>query len=216
MIVIWGLFFSARASAQDPITLIIKEGIKKVIKAVDLKIQRLQTKTIWLQNAQKVVENRMVKLKLDEISDWAEKQRALYKDYFEELHRAKGVLVVYGRTREIFRKQVQLVEEYKRAVGLFRKDRHFTGEEITYMEAVYSGILEKSLEDLERISLAIESFSIQMSDAARLEIINKVTDAIEQNYDDLKRFTNQNALLSLSRAKEARDIESIRILYNLQ
>jgi hypothetical protein len=43
--------------AQDPITLIIKQGIKKVIIAVDLKIQRLQTKTIWLQNAQKVVEN---------------------------------------------------------------------------------------------------------------------------------------------------------------
>ncbi len=66
-------------SAQDPITLIIKEGIVKVIKAVDLKIQRLQNKTIWLQNAQKTLENSMSKLKLDEISGWVEKQRTLYK-----------------------------------------------------------------------------------------------------------------------------------------
>ena len=57
------------ACAQDPITLIIKEGIKKVIVAVDLKIQRLQTKTIWLQNAQKVIENAMSKLKLNQITN---------------------------------------------------------------------------------------------------------------------------------------------------
>ena len=55
--------------AQDPISVIIKEGIKKVIVAVDLKIQRLQNKTIWLQNAQKTIENTMSKLKLDQISD---------------------------------------------------------------------------------------------------------------------------------------------------
>lgn len=61
---------AGEVKAQDPITLIIKEGIKKVIVAVDLKIQRLQTKTIWLQNAQKALENTMSKLKLTQITDW--------------------------------------------------------------------------------------------------------------------------------------------------
>ena len=73
------------SKAQMPIAEIIKEGIKKVIKAVDLQIQRLQNKTIWLQNAQKAIENEMSKLKLDDISDWVEKQRKLYADYFDEL-----------------------------------------------------------------------------------------------------------------------------------
>ena len=39
MTIVW---ISNMAIAQDPITLIIKEGITKVIVAVDLKIQRLQ------------------------------------------------------------------------------------------------------------------------------------------------------------------------------
>ena len=43
---------------QIPVLEIIKEGITKVIVAVDLKIQRLQNETIWLQNAQKVLENK--------------------------------------------------------------------------------------------------------------------------------------------------------------
>ena len=39
---------TARTEAAIPIIQIIKEAVIKVIKAVDLMIQRLQTKTIWL------------------------------------------------------------------------------------------------------------------------------------------------------------------------
>ena len=75
--------------AQTGILEIIKAGVKKVIIAVDLKIQRLQNKTIWLQNAQKVLENAMSELKLAEIGDWVQKQKTLYADYFDELWKSK-------------------------------------------------------------------------------------------------------------------------------
>ena len=52
-----------QANAQIAIAEIIKAAITKVIKAVDLQVQRLQNKTIWLQNAQKTLENNMSKLK---------------------------------------------------------------------------------------------------------------------------------------------------------
>lgn len=97
--------------AQDPITEIIKAAVVKVIKAVDLKIQRLQNKTIWLQNAQKTLENTMSKLKLDEITNWVEKQKQLYKDYYEELQKVKAIISYYKRIKEITEKQVRLVEE---------------------------------------------------------------------------------------------------------
>lgn len=73
------------ANAQIAVLEVIKAGVKKVIKAVDLKVQRLQNETIWLQNAQKVLENQLSKLKLTEIADWTEKQKELYKNYYEEL-----------------------------------------------------------------------------------------------------------------------------------
>jgi hypothetical protein len=69
-----------KTRAQIPIAEIIKAAVTKVIKAVDLKVQRLQNKTIWLQNAQKTLENKMSQLKLTEIKDWVEKQRKLYDD----------------------------------------------------------------------------------------------------------------------------------------
>ena len=64
---------------------IIRQAVIKVIKAVDLMIQRIQTKTIWLQNAQKVLENKLSQFKLTEIAQWTDKQRQLYKKYYDEL-----------------------------------------------------------------------------------------------------------------------------------
>jgi ABC-type enterochelin transport system permease subunit len=68
--------FEARPeAAAPPIFGIIRAAVVKAIKAMDLKIQKLQNKTIWLQNAQKEIENTLSKVKLDEISDWAKKQK---------------------------------------------------------------------------------------------------------------------------------------------
>src|SRR5579862_678983 len=89
----------AKSSNAQPAAIIavIQEGITKVIKAVDLKIQRLQTQTIWLQNAQKEIENVMTKLKLDEISDWVQKQKDLYQEYYNELWQVKQVISDYDK-----------------------------------------------------------------------------------------------------------------------
>ncbi len=202
--------------AQDPITLIIKEGITKVIKAVDLKIQRLQTKTIWLQNAQKVIENTMSMLKLDEITDWVEKQRVLYKDYFEELQKVKIVLTYYHKVKEITELQLAIVKEYKRSVNGIKGDIHFSPEEVSYMGSIYSGIIDESLKNLDGLYLAINSFTTQMSDEKRMEIVDGVGKAIQKNYDDLRNFSAQNIQLSVARAKDQNDISVIKNLYGLQ
>ena len=92
--------------AAIPILEIVKAVTKKVIKAIDLRIQKLQNKTIWLQNAQKKIENILSKLKLDEISDWTQKQKDLYKNYYEELAKVKSIITYYQRIKDITEKQV--------------------------------------------------------------------------------------------------------------
>jgi hypothetical protein len=195
---------------------IIKQGIKKVIVAVDLKIQRLQNKTIWLQNAQKTLENVMSKAKLTEISDWVEKQRVLYADYFDELWKIKAAIAYYHRVKEIIERQVRLVQEYKTAWGQFRQDDHFTADELDYMQQVYIGIFEESLKNLDQLSLVVNAFKTQMSDGKRLEIINAVADQMETNYSDLREFNTQNKLMSLQRASEKGDLELVKRLYGIQ
>lgn len=204
------------ANAQIPIIDIIKAAVKKVIKAVDLKIQRLQNKTIWLQNAQKTLENKMSKLKLTEISDWAKKQKELYSKYFDELNKVKSAISSYQAVRDIIKKQVQLVHEYSKAFNLSKQDKNFTPEEISYMQQVYTGILDESLKNIDQLQLVINAFATQMTDARRLEIIHAAGNNIEQNITDLRQFNQQNIKISLQRSKERNDIDVVKKLYGLE
>jgi hypothetical protein len=201
--------------AQIPVLEIIKQGVKKVIKAIDLMIQRMQNKTIWLQNAQKVLENKLSEFKLSEIAQWTEKQRTLYKEYYDELWQVRNTIATYQRIRQIMNRQVMIVGEYKRTWELVSQDKHFTSAEIDYMYRVYTGILDESLFNLEQILLVVNSFKTQMSDAKRLEIINQAGEGIEQNYADLKQFNQQNIQLSLSRAKDEHEIQTLKKLYGI-
>src|SRR5688572_19010979 len=155
------------ADAAIPIAKIIQEGVKKVIKAVDLMIQRLQNKTIWLQNAQKVLENKLNELKLKEIAEWTDKHKKLYEQYYEELWKVKKAIETYELVRKVMSRQVQLVEEYKRAWEILKKDNNFTNDELKYMYRVYSGILQESVKSLDQMLNVVNSFDTQMTDGKR-------------------------------------------------
>lgn len=98
---------------------------------------------------------------------------------------------------------------------MINQDKHFTKAEIDYMYYVYTGILDESVNNLDQLLLIINSFRTQMSDAKRLELINKTGERIERNYTDLQQFNNQNIQLSLNRAKDEHEVESIKKLYGL-
>jgi len=202
------------ANAVD-IAAVIRAAVIKVVKAIDLMIQRIQNETIGLQNAAKVLENKLSKLKLAEIAQWTQKQREQYRKYFDELWKVRNTIATYKRVRMIIERQKAIVTEYKFTWHMVNQDKHFTREEIDYMYRVYTGILNESVYNLDQILLVINSFKTQMSDAKRLEIINKAGDEIDQNYYDLKQFNNQNVELSLSRAKDQHEIESVKKLYGL-
>jgi len=195
---------------------IIQEGVKKVIMAVDLQVQRMQNKTIWLQNAQREMENVLSQTKLTEISDWVQKQKDLYGDYFNELWQVKDAIEYFHKIEEITEKQVRLVGEYESAYSLFKQDDHFSTDEIEYMGKVYTGIIGESLKNLDQLFLVINSFTTQMADEKRMQIINDAGNAIDENYDDLKAFNNQNIMLSLQRSKDVNDMNVVKQLYELQ
>lgn len=194
---------------------VVRQIIIKAIRAIDLAIQRQQNKVIWLQNAQKTLENTMAKLQLDQITEWTQKQRDLYKEYFEELQKVKSLITYYKRIRDISDKQYRLVQEYRRVWSIVQNDKHFTPDEIAYMGQVYNGILIESIKNIDQISGIITAFQTSMSDGHRIEIIDDAATRTEQNYSDLIKFNNQNLMLSLQRARSDHDAQVVKQLYGL-
>lgn len=205
-----------QAKAQIPILDIIKAAVKKVIVAVDLQIQRLQTKTIYLQEAQKKVENGMSRTELGNITHWVQRQKDLYAGYYRELWRIKNAITYYQRVKDMIDKQAQLVNDYKRGYALFRQDNHFSGDELSRIYRVYNGILHESIENIGQLHLVIVSFTTQMSDADRLKIIDAAGERIDRNYSALQQFTQENILLSRQRAKDQNELDQIKLLYGIK
>jgi hypothetical protein len=212
------LFIAAMPSQKThaQIIEIITEGVKKVIMAVDLQVQRMQNKTIWLQNVQREMENVLSQTKLTEISDWVQKQKDLYGNYFDELWQIKDAIQYYHKIEEITEKQVRLVSEYQSAYNLFKQDDHFSPDEIEYMGKVYTGIIDESLKNLDQLFLVINSFTTQMADEKRMQTINDAGNAIDENYNDLKAFNNENMMLSIQRSKDLNEVNVVKQLYGLQ
>jgi hypothetical protein len=208
-------FKAERANAQFLVGEVIKLTVTKVIKAIDLKVQRMQNQTIWLQNAQKVLENQLSRLRLTEISGWTSQQQQLYSGYYDELWKIKSVITYYQRIKDLAVKQVALVGEYNRTWNMLRQDKHFRPEELSAMQKVYTGILTASVQNLDQILLVVNHGKTQMTDEQRLDLVNQAGDRLDGNYNDLRRFNTQNQILSLQRGKELGDTKTTRQLYGI-
>lgn len=205
-----------RANAQFIIGDIIKLTVTKVIKAVDLKVQRMQNQTIWLQNAQKALENKLSQFRLTEISNWSANQKQLFSTYYDELWKIKSTIAYYQRIKNVAVRQVALVNDYKRAWALLQQDKHFSSAELQQMTAVYSGILSASERNLDDVMTVVSSGKTQMSDEQRLELINRAADRLDENYSDLRRFNTENQMLSLQRSRDLSDTKTTKLIYGIQ
>ena len=83
------------------------------------------------------------------------------------------------------------------------------------MLSVNSGIVNQSLKNLDQVLLAATAFLTRMGDAGRIRIIDEAEKNLQRTYNDLKAFNNQNIALSLQRAREKEDIQTVKNLYGL-
>ncbi|MDP4218348.1 MAG: conjugal transfer protein TraI [Bacteroidota bacterium] len=214
MLILLGMVVpGARASAQIEV---IEEVIKEIIMAIDLGIQKVQTETIALQDAQKMVENAMQQTHLNDITDWVQKQKDLYQGYYRELWEIKEAIAGYKRVKDLIAKQVQLVSDYRQAYSLVGRDKHFSADELAHIYHVYDGILSQSVENVGALEKVINAFLTQMDDADRLRIIDETGRRIDKNSTDLRQFTQENIMLSLQRSRDQSDLQTVRSLYGLQ
>jgi conjugation system TraG family ATPase len=194
---------------------LVEAVAKKVIVAADIQVQRLQTQTIALQDAEKALENSMAGGLLDDITSWVQQQENLYGEYYEELWKVKSALSSYSKVVALIQRQAQLVKDEQQAWATVQHDPHFSVAELNIISSVYSRILGESERNVQQIATVINAFVTQMDDAGRLRIIDETDKEIDHNYQDLREFTQENILLSLQRTKDENDLLTIKALYNL-
>jgi hypothetical protein len=214
-IILFLICFGLQSNAQIPVISVITTLVKKVINAIDLEVENLQNQTIWLQDAQKTLENAMAQLQLDGITGWVQQTKDLYSEYYKELSTVKQIIADYDKVKQIIKLQENIISEYNSAYSKFKQDKNFSSSEITYMYNVYSGIINESLNNVNQVLLVVNAFVTQMNDAGRMNIINTAAVNMQKNYNDLKQFNNQNIQMSIQRSIEKNDYQTVKQLYGL-
>lgn len=215
ILIFLGLLPVSHTCAQAGIVTLIKGVTTRVVKAIDLKVQRMQTKVVGLQGAQRALENTLSKLKLQQIAGWLTKSKNLYQNYYQELWQVKKIWDTYQQVRRITEDGRELVREYERAWTRIRNDPHFSPQEIAQLYEIYSAILDESLQHLDKLALAIQSYALQINDGDRLQLIRRAADGMAHNLADLRAFNQQTMQLSHIRGKAETAIQRIGQLYGL-
>lgn len=187
------------AQTLDPVSIILS----KAIKAIDLKVQRLQNQTLILQQAQQQAEQKLSKQKLEEIGSWHRQLSALYAGYFTELMQVKPMISGGSTVRQILALHEQIVVVY----GKSQKDASTKPQ--------YDAILNNSRELVQTLQLML-SGQIAFKDAEKIAMIATLKHAIQQSYDSMQFLSTQQMAIIADRKRRQSEIQIIKRLYAIQ
>lgn len=137
----------------------------------------------------------------------------LHNVFLSSLMAVSPTVSNYGRVAEILRQQACLVSEYKSTYGRFRQSGTFSPEELAYLATVYSRLVNQSLNGLDELTTILTAGKLRMSDAERLQAIDRLYSGSSDQLNFLRKFNRQGIVLSLQRAKERNDIHTLQKLY---
>lgn len=149
------------------------------------------------------------------IKDIAEGNFELHQVFLDGLFAVNPSVAKYKRIPDIIRYQSLLMKEYRRAFNRFKNDPNLTPEEVSYLEKVYSYLVNQSLKNLEELAMIITANKLRMSDDERIQSIDRIYFDIENKLSFLRYFNNSTQILVVQRAKESSEVGALKKLYEV-
>lgn len=156
-----------------------------------------------------------VKSGLNFISDAKKGELSLHSDYFTSLSAVNPKVKNYGRVAEIAMLQLEILKTYKTVFRNLREDDLFYGSELDYIERTFTRLLQSCDESLDTLLLITASTKLEMKDDERMERIDKLYEAVSEDYAFCRKFNGEIQMLALSKAREKNDVKQAGKLIGL-
>lgn len=139
----------------------------------------------------------------------------LHQVFLDGLLQVSPAVHNYKKVVDIISLQLKIVSEYKSAFKNFKNGGKFTADEIEYIGKVYSNLFDKSVKNLETLTLIITSGTLRMSDDERLKQIDALHEDMVDKLSFLRHFNNETSVLALQRTKAQNEINLTKKIYGL-
>jgi len=173
------------------------------IKQLLLNVEKLAQLKKVLSNMKKGYD--IVSNGYNAIKDISKGNFNLHEAFLDGLMQVSPTVRKYKKIGEIISFQTQLVKEYKSAFRRFDASNLFNANEIKYMDNVYSNLFNKSLQNLDELTMVITAGKLRMSDDERLNAIDRIYIDMGDKLIFLRTFNNENNVLAMQRGREMID-----------
>lgn len=129
----------------------------------------------------------------------------LHDAFLNALLQVSPTVKKYKRIADIISCQSQIIKEYKSAFNRFKASNLFAVSEINYMEQVYKNLFNKSLQNLNELTIVITAGKLRMSDDERIAAIDRIYTEISDKLVFLRNFNNEGNVLAVQRGREMVD-----------
>jgi hypothetical protein len=139
----------------------------------------------------------------------------LHKAFLDALLAVSPAVQDYSKVERIISAESQILSEYKAASKQLAGSGRFSIAELDYMNSVYTNLLNRSAACVSELVMLLTTDELRMSDAERLEGVERVYGDISSQLRLLKLFDSGLAVQAGLRAREAGNIGSVRGLYGI-
>lgn len=152
----------------------------------------------------------------ENVKNIAQGNFSLHKVFLDGLLAVSPTVRQYKKAADIINFQLQLVKEYKAANSRFQSSGLFNNNELGYLSNVYSNLFNQSLKNLDALAMVLTDGQLRMSDAERLQSIDRIDADMEEQLTFLRQFNQSTSVLALQRSKELNDAATSKTLYGVK
>ena len=183
------------------------------IQQLVLNYQKLAQLKSILQNMKKGYD--ILNKGYNTVKDLSDGNFKLHDGFLDGLLQVNPAVKNYKRVADIIRYQSMIVQEYKAAYNGFKKDKHFNPDELGYLSTVYGNLFNKSLDNLDELTMVVTASKLRMSDAERLQAIDRIFYDTENKLLFLRNFNNKARQVAAYRARQINDNDRTKQVYGL-
>ncbi len=152
----------------------------------------------------------------NKVKDITSGNYSIHEAFLDGLMAVSPAVRNYSKVADILQNQAAIIKEYRNAYNRFKDAGIFSTEEISYLGKVYDDLLDRSISNVNELTMVLTASKLRMSDDERLTSIDRLADEIQEQLSFLRSFNNKTGVLAMQRIKEKQDVSTMRKFYNVK
>lgn len=189
------------------------QSIADLTEQLALDVQKLSSLKSTLQDMYQGYEQ--LKTGYTHIRDIVKDNFNLHKAFLDALWVLSPAVREDPRLADILNTASRIVSEYQAGRSRFGGNPLFTAQELAYITGTLGALLQRSTQALEELTMVTTDNALRMSDAQRLQALDRIDAQVRAELAFLQRFNSTLAIEAARRQKEAGEINTLKALYGL-